>query len=106
MCATLTFVLYKYTDMINASLVPCCRLCGATSYRRVVARDEQGCTTVSGLFQCSGCSVVFADPRAWCEGGDEGLPFEPPAVKPMIPIAAKATAKAPASTDVIPVSHG
>lgn len=46
-----------------------CRLCGATSYRRVIQRDEGGALVSTSLFQCSGCSVVFADPKAWRDGG-------------------------------------
>jgi len=46
-------------------LVPSCRLCGATSYRRVISRDAEGRMVASGLYQCSGCSAVFADPKAW-----------------------------------------
>lgn len=63
---------------LHAFPINCCRMCGATSYRKVVARDESGAMKSTGLYQCSGCSVVFADPRAWREGeggsGDlEGL---------------------------------
>ena len=43
-------------------------MCGATSYRHVIARDGSGAMTPAGLYQCSGCSVVFADPAAWREG--------------------------------------
>ena len=46
----------------------CCRMCGATSYRHVIARDGSGAMTPAGLYQCSGCSVVFTDPVAWREG--------------------------------------
>lgn len=52
----------------------CCRLCGAASYRPVIARDAAGAMTHTGLYRCSGCSVVFADPKAWREGGPEELP--------------------------------
>lgn len=47
----------------------CCRTCGATSYRRVIDRDEHGALRPTALYQCSGCSVVFADPKSWREGG-------------------------------------
>lgn len=61
----------------------CCRLCGATSYRPVLARDD-GVLKPSGLFRCSGCSVVFEDPASWRESGrdsevPEPLPPTPPA---------------------------
>lgn len=51
-----------------------CRTCGATSYRRVIARDDQGALRATELYQCSGCSVVFADPKAWREGGSDEVP--------------------------------
>ena len=57
-----------------------CRMCGATSYRQVITRDDQGVMRHGGLYRCSGCSAVFADPKAWREGGtDETAP-------PSIPI--------------------
>ena len=60
-------------------LLNCCRMCGATSYRRVVARDEQGALRSTPLYQCSGCSVVFADPKAWRDGGpDQPAKVQPP----------------------------
>lgn len=52
-------------------------MCGATSYRAVIARDDSGAMRPSGLFQCSGCSVVFADPKAWREGGINEVPPAP-----------------------------
>ncbi len=62
----------------------CCRMCGATSYRPVIARDAAGAMTRTGLYRCSGCSVVFADPRAWREGGNDDMP--PPAIAPKLPM--------------------
>ena len=60
-----------------------CRLCGASNYRRVVARDEHGAQRPIDLFQCSGCSVVFTDPKAWREGNAEDMPLpRPPVVAP------------------------
>lgn len=47
-------------------------MCGATSYRRVIDRDGIGTLRPTGLFICSGCSVVFLDPKAWRNG--EGVP--------------------------------
>jgi hypothetical protein len=52
-------------------------MCGATSYRAVISRDEVGAMRASGLFQCSGCSVVFADPKAWRDGGKDEMPRAP-----------------------------
>lgn len=60
-----------------------CRMCGATSYRPVIARDGQGALRATDMFQCSGCSVVFTDLRAWRKGGDQNPP--PPPVTPMRP---------------------
>jgi hypothetical protein len=55
-------------------------MCGASSYRPVLDRDATGAMRATGLYRCSGCSVVFADPRAWREGGaDEAVPSGPPA---------------------------
>ncbi len=55
-------------------------MCGATSYRPVIARDAAGAMTRTGLYLCSGCSVVFADPKAWREGVNDEMPgpVDPP----------------------------
>lgn len=42
-----------------------CRLCGATSYRAVIARDAAGALRANGQYQCSGCGLVFRDPKDW-----------------------------------------
>ena len=42
-----------------------CRLCGATSYRRVVGRNAAGAIKATGEYQCSGCSLTFFDTRVW-----------------------------------------
>jgi len=60
-----------------------CRMCGATRYRRVLARDERGAPRPNGLYQCSGCSVVFTDPQAWRGGGADLEQRE--AVTPLTP---------------------
>lgn len=52
-------------------------MCGATSYRNAIARDGTGSLRPTGLYQCSGCSVVFADPKAWREGGEDRTPPAP-----------------------------
>jgi hypothetical protein len=49
-------------------------MCGATSYRPVLDRDGTGAMRATGLYRCSGCSVVFADPRAWRESGADDAP--------------------------------
>ena len=51
-----------------------CRICPATTYRKVRTRAEDG----SPLYRCSGCGVVFADPAVWREGKPEE-----PAAKPV-----------------------
>lgn len=61
-----------------------CRMCGATSYRRVLARDAEGKLSPNGLYQCSGCSVVFADPQAWRDGGPEVVAHAD--IKPLTPV--------------------
>ena len=40
-------------------------MCGAMSYRQVIARDDRGAMRPSGLYQCSGCSLVFSHHSAW-----------------------------------------
>jgi len=42
-----------------------CGACGAMSYRRMIARDAAGRLTPNGLYQCTGCSMTFSDPKAW-----------------------------------------
>ena len=42
-----------------------CRLCGATSYRRLVQRGQSGAMTYSGLYGCSGCDMTFTNPSTW-----------------------------------------
>ena len=57
-----------------------CRTCGATSYRSVIARGSSGEMRQSGLFQCSGCSLVFADPKAWRDGCIDAVEANGPSV--------------------------
>jgi len=77
-------------------------MCGATSYRRVIDRDTDGVLRPTGLFHCSGCSVVFADPKAWRDGEVE-LPNEtaPGAIKRLTPVTvhAASSAASPAAPD-------
>ena len=42
-----------------------CHRCGATSYKPVIKRDENGTMTPSGEYQCVGCKLVFTDIDAW-----------------------------------------
>lgn len=60
-------------------------MCGATSYRRVIDRDAHGALRPTALYQCSGCSVVFADPKAWREG-EPDLPSPAPHVESARPL--------------------
>jgi hypothetical protein len=70
---------------MTTSPTHCCRMCSATSYRRVLARDEGGAMRATELYHCSGCSVVFADPRAWREGGGDAAP-NAPVFRPLTPL--------------------
>jgi len=79
-----------------------CRMCGATSYRQVITRDDHGVMRHSGLYRCSGCSAVFADPKAWREGGpDEAAPQSSPVplLRPSSVTTAEALAAAPRAPD-------
>lgn len=46
-----------------------CGVCGATSYSRVVARDESGAMRYTETLQCTGCSREFANLDLWRQGG-------------------------------------
>ncbi len=72
--------------MNPTTLLNCCRMCGATSYRPVIARDDSGAMRPSGLYQCSGCSVVFTDPKAWRESGPEEPAPDAAPIKPLTPV--------------------
>jgi hypothetical protein len=45
-----------------------CHACGATSYKSVIDRDEQGAMRPTGRYRCTGCEVVFSSPQAWRDG--------------------------------------
>jgi len=47
-----------------------CHQCGATSYKPVIKRDEQGAMRMSGTYQCTGCRPEFTDIDAWRTGTD------------------------------------
>ena len=53
--------------MSSTAIYACCQ-CGARSYRRVIDRDRTGAMRPTHLYHCSGCSIVFSDPRAWRDG--------------------------------------
>ncbi len=50
------------------SPVNSCGFCGATSYRRVVARDEHGVLRATERLLCTGCTREFPDVRTWRQG--------------------------------------
>ena len=77
-----------------------CRTCGATNYRQVIARDTSGDLRPTGLYRCSGCSVVFADPKAWRDGGVDELDIRTARIAPQHPIA-RATAEGRAATPTV-----
>lgn len=89
-------------------------MCGATSYRRVIARDDHGALRPTDLYECSGCSVVFADSKAWRDGGADDLAAPPPSFTPLRPSmvtaaearAAVPSAPSPASCGVMPRGVG
>lgn len=76
----------------------CCRLCGATSYRPVMVRDG-GVMRPSGLYRCSGCSVVFEDPRSWREAGPDYEPPDLPVPPAPVPAPARPQVRSPTSPD-------
>ena len=42
-----------------------CHQCGATSYKPVIKRDENGTMSASGEHQCVGCKLIFTDIDKW-----------------------------------------
>ena len=52
-----------------------CGYCGATSYRRVLARDPNGVMQYTAQLLCSGCSREFADMTAWRRGAVREQPL-------------------------------
>lgn len=45
-----------------------CHHCGATSYKPVIKRDEQGVMSMSGLYKCTGCGLEFKSIDEWRKG--------------------------------------
>jgi hypothetical protein len=76
----------------------CCRICGATNYRHVVERDATGVMRRTGLYRCSGCSAVFADPRLW-RGEQPVQPAPKPSPSPL-PLPAPRPGEIPAPPDL------
>jgi hypothetical protein len=50
-----------------------CHRCGATSYKPVIKRDENGTMMPSGEHQCVGCKLIFTDIDAWSVDADRKL---------------------------------
>lgn len=50
-----------------------CRLCLATTYRALRAPQESG----ARLYRCTGCGVVFNDPKAWRQWPEDAEVPEP-----------------------------
>jgi transposase-like protein len=42
-----------------------CHRCGATNYRPVIARAEDGVMRPSGQYRCQGCKFVFSTVDEW-----------------------------------------
>ena len=47
-----------------------CGYCGASSYHRVVARDESGAMRYTETLQCTGCGREFPNLQVWRQGGE------------------------------------
>ncbi|RYH67298.1 MAG: hypothetical protein EON54_04070 [Alcaligenaceae bacterium] len=56
-----------------------CGYCGASSFHRVVARDETGAMRYTKALQCTGCSREFSNLQVWRQGMESA---QPPAVAP------------------------
>jgi hypothetical protein len=67
--------------MANRTTINCCRICGATCYRRVIGRDSDGAMRSTGRYCCTGCSVSFSDPKEW-RRPPETTQHATPAVRP------------------------
>jgi hypothetical protein len=63
---------FRFLDMLY-TMVPLnqCRKCGSTAYHHVIARDERGAMRASGVYQCTGCHVLFTHLDEWRTSPDE-----------------------------------
>ena len=63
-------LLYKQSVMQSPKYSPAnsCGFCGATSYRRVVARDTLGVLRATERLLCTGCTREFPDVKTWRQG--------------------------------------
>lgn len=46
----------------------CCGYCGATSYHRVLARDDAGVMRYTEALRCTGCGREYANLQVWRQG--------------------------------------
>jgi hypothetical protein len=46
----------------------CCGICGATSYRKVIARDASGALRNTERLRCTGCEREFLNVQSWRQG--------------------------------------
>ncbi|NCN70801.1 MAG: hypothetical protein GW907_06585 [Betaproteobacteria bacterium] len=53
---------------MNTSAANRCHQCGATSYKTIIKRDDQGVMSPSGEFKCTGCSLTFKTIDEWRAG--------------------------------------
>ena len=49
----------------------CCGYCGATSYHRVVARDDAGVMRYTEALRCTGCGREYANLQVWRNSGTQ-----------------------------------
>lgn len=57
-----------------------CRLCGATAYQPVIARDANGAMMPSGTYRCVRCKLEFNTIDQW-RGNAEAAPVLTPLSK-------------------------
>lgn len=58
---------YSPPTMANFKTIYKCRICGTTSYQRVMERAPDGAMQPLGAYRCCGCRNIFDSVRAWWE---------------------------------------
>ncbi|MDR6154751.1 DNA-directed RNA polymerase subunit RPC12/RpoP [Acidovorax delafieldii] len=48
-----------------------CGYCGATSYHRLLARDDAGVMRYTEALRCTGCGREYANLQVWRQGGTQ-----------------------------------
>jgi hypothetical protein len=73
--------MYKFLSMQpqKQTFTNRCSFCGATSYRRVVARDAAGAMRYAERLVCTGCTREFPSVKVWREGVPDSSPAPAPA---------------------------